>query len=529
MQETLLTNGRVYASSEGGPEEAILLLGGRVAAVGTDAAVRARASRDALRIDLDGAAVTAGFTDAHVHLTTWALARGHAELGSAASVAEVAARIAEAGAGPGGWIRGHGWSRNRLERAPTYRDLDAVRPDLPVFLDSQDIHAAWLNGEALRRCGIDRSSADPEGGRIERDPDTGEPTGLLLENARALALARLPAPTEPEITDALLAAQSEAHRYGITAVHSVEVSGLEDFSRMAERDALRLRVLQHIQLDRLDAALALGLRSGFGGAWVRIGGVKMFLDGSLGSRTAWMRDPYTDPADACGIRTLEPDAFRAAVERATAGGLAAAVHAIGDAAVALALEVLHDVPPPAALPHRIEHVQLCPPDLWARAGGSGIVASMQPAHLLTDVPAAERHWGHPRCRGAYAFGALRGAGMTLAFGSDVPVETLDPRPGLFAARRRRTWSDYASRGGEMEGDDWYPEHRLDAAAAVAGYTEGPAHAAGWSGFRGRLAPGFDADLAVWSEDPFTLDARRLHEMECVATVVAGEIVHRAGL
>jgi predicted amidohydrolase YtcJ len=255
---------------------------------------------------------------------------------------------------------------------------------------------------------------------------------------------------------------------------------------------------------------------------VRIGGVKMFLDGALGSRTAWMRQPFEGggPGDT-GIRTLEPDAFRDNVRRAAQAGIASTVHAIGDAAVELAIHVLGSAERVGAMPHRIEHVQLCPPDLWARAGASGLVGSMQPVHLVTDIPAAERHWGHERSRGAYAFRPLMEAGMPLAFGSDVPVETCDPRMGLFAAVKRVGWDGEPSGG-------WWMENAITAEQALRAYTEGPAHAAGLGRRQGRLLPGYDADLAAWDTDPLASEPDALREMRCLLTMVDGEAVQRAG-
>lgn len=502
---------------------ALLVRDGKVAALGSEEELRAQAGRDAQRIDLAGGTITPGITDAHAHPTAWALARRRVELSGVPTVEEAALRVAAAArAGTEGWVLGQGWSQHLWGNLPTRQPLDHAVPARPVFLDSHDIHAAWLNSEALRRCGIHRDTPDPPGGRIVRDPATGEPTGVLLEDARRMALAHLPAPTLEEILSALADAQREAHALGVTGLHSVEATGLRDLEALRARGELRLRILQHVQLDQLDGAVAVGLRSGFGGEWIRVGGVKMFLDGALGSRTAWMREPYLGTGDR-GIQTLAAADFRDAVRLASDAGISATVHAIGDAAVELALDVLEEIAPSAAMPHRIEHLQLCPPDLWQRAQRSGIVASMQPTHLLTDIPAAERHWGHERCRGAYAFAPLLHGGMTLAFGSDVPVETIDPRPGLFAARRRVPWSGI----GQGEEGEWYPENRLTAAEALSAYTEGPARAAGESGRRGCLLPGYDADLAVWSVDPLAAEPEELLEMRCLLTMVGGEIVHSA--
>ena len=520
--EILLRGARIHPLGGHAAVEALLVRDGRVAALGEEAV--SLASPSAREIDLGGATVTPGLVDSHAHPTAWALARGRVELRDAASADEAAARVATARLSAGEWILGQGWDAHAWGGFPARAPLDHAAPDRPVLLESHDLHAAWLNGEALRRSGIDRHTPDPPGGTIVRD-ERGEPTGVLLERARAIALERIPPPGREETVDALLGAQAEAHRLGITGLHSVEPTGLADVRVLLDRGRLRLRVLQHLPVARLDEAIADGLRSGMAGAegageWLRIGGVKMFLDGALGSRTAWLREPYVGAGDYRGIQTLPERDFRDVVARAARAGLAATVHAIGDAAVALALEVLGEIAPPAALPHRIEHLQLCPPELWERAARSGIVASMQPAHLLTDIPAAERHWGHERCRGAYAFAPLLRAGMTLALGSDVPVETIDPRAGLFAARRRETWK------GAWEGGEWYPEHALTAAEALSGYTEGPALAAR-DERRGSLRPGRDADLVAWDRDPLSATPEEVREMRSLLTMVAGEIVYPA--
>ncbi|HET7230626.1 MAG TPA: amidohydrolase [Longimicrobium sp.] len=507
---------RIHVLGDHPPVEALLVRCGRVAAIGAFDQVRERAGAGASVQDLGDATVTPGLTDAHVHLTTYGLSLRRVDLNAAASIPRALEMIGAAASEGDGWLRGIGWDVHRWGRLPTAADLDAVTAGRPCYFQSHDIHGAWLNTAALRVCGITAGTPDPEGGQIVRGDD-GEPTGVLLEKAMTLAERHLPAETLAERRDALLAAQAELHALGLTGVHSVEVTGLEDFSALADEGRLRLRVLQAIQLNRLTQAIESGLRSGFGGEWLRIGGVKMFLDGALGSRTAWMREPYEGSANR-GINTLPPDEFRHHVTRAADARISSTVHAIGDAAVELALEVLSSVAAPRAMPHRIEHLQLCPPDLWERVGRSGLIASMQPVHLMTDIPAAERHWGHHRSRGAYAFAPVLAAGATLAFGSDVPVETVDPRLGLFSAVRRVGWD------GGPEGE-WHRENAITAAQALRAYTEGPALAAGLPARQGRLLPGHDADLAAWDTDPLACAPDELRSMRCVRTIVAGEVVH----
>lgn len=522
--DTLILGGTIHPLGGRAPARAALVRDGLIAAIGTEAEVAAAARPGAHVEELGGGVATPGITDAHVHPTAWALARRRVDLHGVRTLEEVARRVAAAERGPGGWVLGQGWNRHLLDGVPERDLLDRVMPDRPVLLESNDIHAAWLNTDALRRCGISRDTPDPDGGAIVRD-GAGEPTGIVLESARVMALSHVPATGQAETASALLAAQAELHRLGVTGIHSVERSGLGDLRLLEDSGGLRLRVLQHVLLEDLDPAVEAGLRSGGRapgcGPLATVGGVKMFLDGALGSCTAWLREPYEgDPANH-GIGTLDPRTFEAAVRSAAAAGLSSTVHAIGDAAVELALEVLEAVPAPGAVPHRIEHLQLCPPELWERAANSGVVASMQPVHLLTDIPAAERHWGHDRARGAYAFAPLLRGGMTLAFGSDAPVETPDPRPGLYAAVRRVTWS------GPWRGGEWFPEHALSSAEALSAYTEGPAAAAGEPWRLGRLAPGYAADLTVWDRDPLTVPAEELLEMRCTATMVDGRMVFRA--
>ncbi len=505
--------------------QAVLIENDRVGAVGPADALR-RAHPDAESIELPGTVITPGLCDAHIHLTEWALARRAVDLTAAESPAAAAAEVARAaaGRGPDEWLRGHGWNPHRWrDEAPHRTLLDQAAPGRAVALQSHDMHALWASSPALERAGIGADTPDPDGGRIVRDPD-GTPTGLLLENAARLVIAAVPAPGLRSVCDVVLDAQSALHRLGVTAVHSFpgihvpEPDPLPVLESLRAEDRLRLRVLQHIRLERLDHAIAVGLRSGFGGDWIRIGGVKMFLDGALGSRTAWMRAPYVGEAH-CGIRVLDTPDFRDAVRQAAEHGIATTVHAIGDAAVALAFTVLSDEAlRVAALPHRVEHVQCCPDDVLEVPGRAGIVCSVQPCHLITDWRVADRHWGADRAARTYAFASLLRHGAVLAFGSDAPVEPADPRLGLHAATSRTDLD------GQPDGG-WNDRERIDAATAFAAYTRGPAFAAGLDGRLGTLRPGAFADLVAWQGDPLDLTQRGALDLQCAATFVGGHIVH----
>jgi predicted amidohydrolase YtcJ len=487
---------------------------GRIRAVG-DAGELARSAPRAIRVfDFPGAIVTPGFVDAHTHFAMWALGRRRVQLTDARTREECVRRVAGATA-VGGWILGQGWDANGWPAPPERTVLDAVQR-VPVYLDSLDVHAAWLNTAALAAAGITGATPDPFGGRIVRDA-AGEPTGLLLERAVELVTPHLPDPPAAVLDAAILEAQQEAHRLGITGIHDVESDAvLAAFQRLDAAGLLRLRVLFHPPVASLPSLVQRGIRSGTGSAWLRIGGVKLFLDGSLGSRTAWMLHPYEGSRDRGLPITSEADAALA-VRTAARAGIAAAVHAIGDAAVRRALDLL-SAAPAAAVPHRIEHFQCVSQADLSRAAAAGIVASMQPAHLLTDVPLVDRHWGD-RGRGAYAFRTLRRRGTMLAFGSDAPVASLDPREGLYAALTRRDAS-----GGPANG--WRAEERLDFEAAVHGYTVGSAVAGGVADRSGRLAPGCDADLVAWSFDAAAErgDGDAVRHGDARLTVVGGEVV-----
>lgn len=489
---------------------------GRIRAVGPARDVARRVPPGTPEYELPGAWVTPGFVDAHTHFATWALGRRRVQLAGARTQAEALRRVA-AGVPVAGWILGQGWDANTWELAPDRQALDAVHAG-PVYLDSLDLHAAWLNTAALAVAGIGRDTPEPFGGRIVRDA-AGEPTGLLLDRAVELALPALPSPPDDLLRGALLEGQAEAHRLGITGIHDVETEQvLAAFRRLEAEDVLRLRVLFHPPVAALGRLVAEGVRSGQGTDWLTIGGVKLFLDGSLGKQTAWMLAPYEHSRDR-GMPITTAEFASEAVRLAAGAGIAATVHAIGDAAVRLALDLLADAPR-VGIPHRIEHLQCVDPADLARAARLGIVASMQPAHLLTDIPLVERFWG-ARGRGAYCFRSLLAEGTTLAFGSDVPVAPLDPREGVYAATTRM-----GGDGGPAGG--WRPEERLDFATTLRAYTEGAALAGGVGGRRGTLAPGGDADLVAWEVDPSVVaDPAAFRSARARLTVVGGEVVMRA--
>ncbi|HEY3011691.1 MAG TPA: amidohydrolase [Gemmatimonadales bacterium] len=510
----LLRARRVVTLIPGLEGDSVLWEDGHIRLVGSAAELERLASRDTPRYDLPHSLVTPGLVDGHTHFGLWSLNRRRIVLSGLRTREEVIARVASASPEQG-WIIGQGWDANGWAVPPDRYVLDRVQR-LPVYLDSLDVHAAWLNGAALAAAGITRDVPDPYGGRIVRDAN-GEPTGLLLERAVELVTPFLPEPRDEVLDQALREAQGEAHRLGITGIHNVEgMPTLAAFQRLEAAGQLRLRVLYHPPVAALLELIAQGTHSGQGSEWLTIGGVKMFLDGSLGSRTAWMLEPYNGTRDRGMPITGEQEA-RSAMTSAAAAGLATTVHAIGDAAVRRALDLVSPLPT-LAVPHRIEHFQCVHPTDLERVAQKGLVLSMQPAHLLTDISLVDRHWGE-RGRGAYAFRSLLSRGAHLVFGSDVPVASIDPREGIYAALERKGRDGAPARG-------WRSEEKLSFTEALQGYTTGAAHAAGAGGRRGRLGPGYDADLVAWSVDPAVErgEAAAFRQGHALLTVVGGNVV-----
>lgn len=508
--------------------EALLVRHGRVDFLGSEVEVRHRAAEmpGCVTLDVAGGCAVPGFTDSHIHFLSYGLNLSRVGLAGVTSLHTVLERVAQAAqaAAPGEWVEGWGWDHSLWAEArfPDRGALDRAAPHVPVALRRKDGHMTWLNSPALAATGIDRQTPDPAGGRIGRDAH-GEPDGLLFERANDLVQRVSPPPTQGQAEGAARRAMAELHRLGVTGVHVPE--GALTFQTLQRLDAtgeLRLRVVAMLAYDTLDAALAVGLRTGTGSDCLRVGPVKLFMDGSLGSETAAMLAPFEGTADNRGLLTLGMEEARRAVERAATGGIASAIHAIGDRANRLVLDAYEGtagVWRPAGLRQRIEHVQVLHPDDLPRLAALGVIASVQPIHATQDMDLVDRLWG-PRGRLAYAFRSLLSSGATVAFGSDAPVESPDPLAGLYAAVARRR-PDGRPDGG------WYPQERISVAEAVCGYTVGAAAAAGWPGHGGRLTPGAPADLTLLSQDILEGPPDRLLETHVRHTVFAGEVVYSA--
>ncbi len=427
---------------------------------------------------------------------------------------------------PGEWILGHGWNQNVWGVWLTASELDAVAPNNPVYLTAKSLHAGLVNTPAMKLANITSQTPDPHNGQLQHDAN-GNVTGVLLESAMELADRAIPEPTVNEIADAIEKAQPILWKMGLTGVHDFDRRDcFMSLQQLHAQHKLKLRVLKNIPVELLDEAHALGLRSGFGDDILRIGNVKVFMDGALGPHTAAMFQPYIGEENNRGILNMDGEELFEHGRKAAQVGLGMTVHAIGDRAnheVLNAYEQLRKYETENNLPHlrhRIEHVQVLHPDDANRLGKLNIIASMQPIHATSDMLMADQFWGE-RSRLAYAMKTQLDFGAPLALGSDAPVESPNPFLGLHAAVTRRRAD------GSPSAEGWYPEQKLTIAEAFAGYTLGAAYAAYMEDRLGRLAPNHLADLIVLEKSPFKCNADELLTLQSSATMVNGEWVYQS--
>jgi len=518
----LIVNGRPWS---GRPLEgdAVLVHDGRIVAVGPAPAFRDERAVQRV-IAAHGGTITPGLVDAHIHLVPWARARRQPDLDGCASREEALERVRAALAaladepdstGEPAPLVGRGWDDAGWEAPPEASALDALAPERPVLLHRHDFHALWANTAALRAAGVSKATPDPEGGVFVRGPG-GEPSGLVREHAVRMFLA-LEERAAPAVDEALLdQAAGALHAEGVTAVHDFQRTQA-DWERMRSLAGRhKLRVLQHVGLEQVADARRVELRGGEGDAWFRTGALKLFADGTLGSRTAAMLDPYDDTPGR-GMTLLTADEMARSIDRAAAAGFSVAIHAIGDAAVRHALDAIGSRRADLArlsLPPRIEHVQLLHPADRDRFASLGVAASMQPQHAVTDAPVAKRAWG-ARCALSYPWRALLETGITLAFGSDAPVEPPLARLGLAAAVGRLG----------ADGQPFESGQCLTLDQALSGYTRCACELAAGTLGSGRLEPGAPADLVIWDRDLHAAGPQELAGARPRFTALAGEIVY----
>ncbi len=529
--DLILLNGKIWTGSEAQPlAEGIACAGNRIAAVGTSEAIRKWAGPKTQVIDLAGKLVVPGFNDAHVHFYTGGAHLAGAQLRDARSAAEFRDRIgAHAAKLPKGrWITGGDWDHENWSPAnlPVRQWIDAATADHPVFVNRLDGHMALANSAALKLAGITRESKDPPGGVIVRDAN-GEPTGILKDAAMDAVYRVLPAPGPAEIEAALRSAMRYAATNGVTSVQDMSATPevLAAYQRLLARGELSVRVYGHQPLAGWSKLASVGIGAAFGNEKLKIGGLKGFSDGSLGSSTALLFEPYLDAPGTSGIAADEmiPESkLRDNIIGADRAGLQIAIHAIGDKANHIVLGMYAQAARengPRDRRFRIEHAQHLRRDDIAEFSRGRVIASMQPVHLIDDGRWAGKRVGPEVVKGTYAFRALLDAGAVLAFGSDWYVAPMQPLLGIYAAVTRRT-TDGKNPGG------WVPEQKISVAEALRASTLGPAYASYDENVKGTIEPGRLADLAVLSDDILTIAPERIEKTSVALTIFDGQVIFR---
>ncbi len=567
----LLVNGKIFtADAQGTIAQAIAINDERIVAVGTNEEIRARYT-GARTIDLAGKFVTPGFNDAHIHFLGGGLALLQVDLNGARSLDEALQRIAAKvrNVSAGAWVTGRGWDHTLWsgKSFPTRQDLDKAAPRNPAYFYRVDGHVVWANSAALAAAHITRETPNPAGGEIERDAQ-GEPTGILKETAAALLTTVVPEPTHDEKIAAIERSLAEARRYGITSVTDIyritpdDTRGYETtklYRELLRGNRLTARISVWQNFDNPLAEL-IRQRSEFisfqdDPRRLRLGALKGYIDGSLGSRTAALIEPYTDDPHNTGIPRHTPEELTKMIVERDAADFQIALHAIGDRANRLALDGFLeamlkndltqsskpspatncvDCPPSVVLGdyadaidalqkarskrHRIEHAQVVAPSDFARFRELGVIASMQPSHAISDKRWAQDRLGEYRVQGAYAWHTMRAFGVHTPFGTDWPVEPMNPYLGLYAAVTRRS-PDGNPPGG------WWPQERITIQDAIRCYTAESAYASFEEKEKGRLQPGMLADLVVHSRDLLTIKPEDILRTEVTMTILGGKVIY----
>jgi len=533
----ILANGKIWTENPAQPEaQAVALDGTAILAVGDNAAIKKLAGPRTEVIDLKGKRVLPGFNDAHVHFVQGGGTLISVPLGDANSQKEFRDRVAAfAKTLPkGAWLRNGNWDHQRWTpvELPTHQLIDEVSGDHPALLWRLDLHMALANALALKLAGIDRNTKDPPGGEIVRDKD-GNPTGMLKDSATALVEAVMP-PLLPEEQDlAMEAAMKEAASHGVTSVQNLaqtpddhtQPDELREFAELDRAGKLSVRIYQSLPVRDWKTLADTGVTAPFGSPHLRIGNIKAFADGALGSGTAWMLAPFTDNPGTSGLASadlLDIEKFYQSMRGADKAGLQLTIHAIGDKAIRTILDLyarLEKEDGPADRRPRIEHVQHIDPADYPRFAQLGVIASMQPYHAIDDGRWAVKALGPERIKSSYGWKSLLDAGATLAFGSDWPVAPLDPLMGIYAAATRATLDGKNPNG-------WVPEQKISVAQAVHAYTVGAAYAEHQEAVKGSIAPGKLADLVVLSDDIFAIAPASIEKTKVDMTIFDGKVIYR---
>ncbi len=528
--DVIITHGMVWTGlSTGAPQRgSVAIADGKILAIGDDSDVGRYAGPKTQRIQADGGLVLPGFTDGHTHFIDGGFQLASVNLRDAATPQEFVRRLKEYAKTlkPGDWIIGGDWDHTLWvgQPLPRHEWIDSVTPANPVFVSRLDGHEALANAAAMRAATVTKDTPTPTGGEILRDPRTAEPTGIFKDRALDLIEGVIPDPSPAQRDSALARALAHAASLGVTATSHMSASwdDLATYRRLERAGRLTMRAALYLPLDSWRAVAETVSRSGRGDDWVKIGGLKGYMDGSAGSRTAYFFEPYSDSAGYRGLLQHPEADMRSWIGGADSAGLQVAVHAIGDRANAILLSIYDSVAGahgPRDRRFRVEHAQhLRPRDipLFAKLG---VIASVQPYHAIDDGRWVEQRIGPVRIKTTYPFRTLLDTGGKLAFGSDWTVAPLDPILGVYAAVTRRTLDG-------KHPDGWVPEQKITVGEALRGYTAGNAYATFDEAKRGTLAPGGDADLVVLDRNLFTMPTDSLDRARVRFTIVGGKLVYR---
>ncbi|MCG8643184.1 MAG: amidohydrolase [Desulfobacterales bacterium] len=505
--------------------EAVLVKGNTIVALGSDEEIERQSPPDTQKIHLPGSFITPGLVDAHTHLWGMGYTLNMVDLRGMTSLETCLSAIAEAAqkAAPGEWVLGRNWNQNiwTEKRDPTRHDLDAACPDNPAVMIRICGHAVWANTRAFDAAGVTPDTPEPFGGKIDREPGTRMPAGVVRE-AREVVEDAIPVPGTAMRKRGFLACQEAFLSQGITCVHSFESPTDYKVIRELEKEGkLKMRVYHTVHEDEQDEFDEWQKENPPQTDMLWHGHIKMFADGSLGAKSAYLHAPYEGSDDNCGICCMTPEQMLKNVKHAYATGRGVIFHAIGDRALTQCLDAIEAARKefPGEHRDRIEHVQLARPEDLERMKVMDIAASVQPMSILTDWHVAEEIWGKERCRYGYAWKTMSDLGLRLIFSSDAPIEPISPMEGLQAAVTRKGFDG-------APGTPWYPEQCLDLETALLAYFTHGGWATGKDALFGSLAPGKRADLTVLEKDPFTVPKDEIRKIGVKMTVVDGRIVYR---
>jgi predicted amidohydrolase YtcJ len=529
VADLIITNAKIWTVDKAHPTaQAVAVLGDRIIAVGSNADVDVLRGHDTKVINAGGKLVLPGFNDAHVHFVSGGLQLESVQLNDATSKQEFVRRIAEQArkTPKGEWIQGGDWDETKWNplSLPTKELIDPVTPDNPVFVSRYDGHSALANSTALRLAGITSQTPDPPGGVIVRDPQ-GNPTGDLKDAATDLVFKVIPALSHEQRLRAVRRALNYAASLGVTSVQNMDpdYADIAAYAELLQNGELTTRIYAAPLIDQVDDQVKIGIRHAFGGPFLRIGAVKGFADGSLGSRTAYFFEPFSDEPGNHGLlgEEMQPlSLMRDRMMKADAAGLQICTHAIGDQAISIVLDLYTYV----AKAHgemdrrfRIEHAQHMAAKDFDRFAQLNVIASVQPYHAIDDGRWAEGYIGHDRASRTYAFRTFLNHGVHLAFGTDWDVAPLNPIFTIYAAVTRATLDGKNPNG-------WFPEQKLTVVEAVEAYTMGSAYAEFQEKVKGSITPGKLADMVVLSDDIFSVDPAKIRDVKVLKTIVGGKVV-----